>query len=109
MATNIYQPALGNQCKFVMPASCVHCRYNSATGVATIPSGGAGQYYLSTYLLVDDGETAQIQMMVNDNDVVCTAAGDQNTSGASDLSTATCSGVAQLEDGEFAHGTRDTA
>lgn len=79
----------------------VCCRYNNVTGIATIPPGGAGQYYISTYLQVAAGEAALIDIVVNNDDVFCSAAGDQNNNGVSDLSTAACSGVAQLEAGKL--------
>ncbi len=82
-----------------LPCHSVHYSYNTVAGVVTIPPGGAGQYYFSTYLQVAQSETAQFRMFVNGNDVICAAAGDQNSSGTLDMSTAACSGVVELQEG----------
>ena len=41
-------------------------RYDSTTGIFTVPSGGAGLYYFSTYLGVSVSEYALFDMVVND-------------------------------------------
>ena len=56
----------------------------------TVPPGGDGLYYFSTFLLIDPGEFGSFKMIVN-SVVVCTAYGDQ--SAGSDTTQATCSAV----------------
>ena len=56
------------------------CSYDNTTGIFTVPSGGDGVYYFSTFLLVSPGEGGRFEMRLNDN-VVCTAFGDQDYSG----------------------------
>ncbi len=75
-----------------------HSRYNGNTGIFTVPPGGAGLFYLSTYLLVDDGEKGVFDMLVNGNKV-CTAYADHNDGGDWDYAQAACSGLAWLKEG----------
>ena len=56
-------------------------RYDSSTGVFTVPPGGDGVYYFSVYLLVPDGESAFIDMMLN-GEVICSTYPDNNNAGA---------------------------
>ena len=74
-------------------------RYNSFTGAFTVPTGGDGLYYFSTYLLVNYGEAARFNIRVNGANL-CTAFGDANNNGG-DVQQATCSGLAQLSEGTF--------
>ena len=48
-----------------------HCSYDNSTGVFTVPPGGDGLYYFSTYLLVIEGESGSFEIVVNDV-VFCT-------------------------------------
>ena len=73
-------------------------RYDSSTGTFTVPSGGDGMYYFSTYLLVDDGEVGRFSIRVN-GEILCTALGDLNANGGNDYPQATCSGLTQLAEG----------
>ena len=65
----------------------------------TVPSGGDGLYYFSTYLLVDVGELASFNMVVNDDVTICTAQGDHSASEVDDYPQAECSAMAQLNAG----------
>ena len=65
-----------------------------------MPPGGAGTYYFSTYLRVDKGEKAEFRIMAN-GDMVCKAIGEHRYDGAGDTALAACSGLAQLQDGEY--------
>ena len=73
------------------------CSYNNSTGVFTVPPGGDGLYYFSTYVLVDCGEDAEFNIMVNDM-IVCTVYGDDV--GGSDEAQASCSAVADVIEGK---------
>ena len=73
--------------------------YNAGTGVFTVPSSGDGWFFFSIYMSVDYGEFAHLEIEVND-DVMCTAQGDNNESGASDAPQATCSAVVYLAEGK---------
>ena len=73
--------------------------YDSTTGVFTVPPGGDGVYYFSTYLLVDDGEYAYIDIRLND-DVICSTLPDHNHNAASDLAPGSCSAVVDVMDGD---------
>ena len=57
-----------------------------------MPPGGDGVYYFSTYLLVDDGESAYFDMTLND-DVICSTFPDHNSNGAGDFAPGSCSAV----------------
>ena len=48
--------------------------------VFTVPSGGDGVYYFSTYLLVDPSEYGRFDMRLND-DVICTTYPDHFNNG----------------------------
>ena len=78
---------------------CFSCSYDSSTGVFTVPNGGDGLYYFSTYLLVASGHYAHFNMVVNDV-IVCTAYGDENSNSGADLPQATCSAVVEVSQGE---------
>ncbi len=73
-------------------------RYDPRTGVFTVQPGGDGLYYFSTYLRVDDGEFGVFNIRVN-GEILCSAFGDNDNSGAVDYPQATCSGLAQLGQG----------
>ncbi len=78
---------------------CSICRYNTLTGIFTVPTGGAGLYYFSSYFLVDVGEYATFSMF-NGNQELCRAHENKKNSGA-DYAQAGCSGMAELPDGKF--------
>lgn len=73
-------------------------RYDPSTGVLTVPPGGDGLYYFSTYVLVDYGEAAAFNIRVNGANL-CTAYGDNDNNGASDHPQGACGGLAQLIEG----------
>ena len=87
-------------CVFQQDSACViytFHRYNSATGAFTVPPGGDGLYYFSTYLLTYFGEYGLFTIRVNGANL-CTAFGDNSYNG-DDVQQATCSGLAQLSEG----------
>ena len=65
----------------------------------TVPPGGDGVYYFSTYVLVDDGESGRFDMMLND-DVICTTWPDHNNNGANDVVPGSCSAVVDVVAGK---------
>ena len=64
----------------------------------TVPPGGDGVYYFSTFLLVSPGEWGRFEMRLNGN-VVCTAFGDQNNDGV-DYSQGGCGAVLSVVEGK---------
>ena len=76
------------------------CSYDSSTGVFTVPSGGDGLYYFSTYLAVFNGELGSFNVVVNNDNIICTAYGDHDILG-DDYPQAACSAMAQLAEGHF--------
>lgn len=76
------------------------CRYDPQTGKFTVPPGGAGLYYFSTYLLIGNGEYGRFIIRVNEN-ILCTAIGDESSNAGNDVPQATCSALTQLEEGKF--------
>ena len=66
----------------------------------TVPPGGEGLYYFSTYFLAQSGEVAAFNMVVNDV-IVCTAYGDEDTNSGTDSPQATCSAVVDVVEGKF--------
>ena len=72
-------------------------RYDSTTGTFTVPPGGAGFYYLSTFLLVHDEETAYFDIEFN-GEVVCGAFAQQ-ISTITDEITTSCSAIVDANEG----------
>ena len=66
-------------------------RYNSATGTFTVPPGGDGYYYFSTYLTVFYEEYGRFDLQVN-GEILCSAHADQQDT-PNDPGQAACSGV----------------
>ena len=64
----------------------------------TVPSGGDGLYYFSTYLLVQGGQLGYFNIVVNDV-IVCSAYGDENSNSGSDSPQAMCSAVVYVAEG----------
>ena len=82
-------------------AGCKHLsfRYNPDTGIFTVPPGGEGLYYFSTFFSVDAAEYAQFEVVANGNPI-CRAFGDASENGgAADFPQAACSGLAYLVGG----------
>ena len=65
----------------------------------TVPPGGDGLYYFSTYLLISAGEYGIFNMVVNDV-IICSAYGDENSNSGSDVPQATCSAVVDVAEGK---------
>ena len=63
----------------------------------TVPPGGSGLYYFSTYLLVYGGEYGVFNIVVNDV-IVCTAYRDSDTE--SEWAQSTCSAVMDVAEGK---------
>ena len=61
----------------------------------TVPPGGDGVYYFSTYMLGDDGEYGRFDMVLND-DVICSTILDHDDSGTSDCAPGSCSAVVHV-------------
>ena len=78
-----------NNCQIFIP------RYDSNTGVFTVPHGGDGVYYFSVYVLVEDGEGGIFDMRLND-DVICTTFPDHSFSGDLDFASGSCSAVVNV-------------
>ena len=72
-------------------------RYDSTTGTFTVPPGGDGFYYLSTYLVVDDGENGRFDIQLNE-ETICTAFADQIDTVNNDENTS-CHAVAYITEG----------
>ena len=51
---------------------CEIFRYDSTTGTFTVPPGGDGYYYFSTYLYVVQGESGSFDIIIN-GEILCTA------------------------------------
>ena len=71
--------------------------YDSITGLFTVPSGGYGIYYFSTYLLVQYIESGRFDMRLND-DVICSTQPDYTTAGT-DYAAGSCSAVVDVATG----------
>ena len=65
----------------------------------TVPPGGNGVYYFSTYLLIQDGEYGRFDMVLND-DVICSTYADHATSGATDYASGSCSVIMNVVTGK---------
>ena len=64
-----------------------------------MPPGGDGIYYFSTYMLVQLGETARFDMVLN-GDVICTTFPDHDFSGSNDHASGSCSAIVDAVAGE---------
>ena len=73
--------------------------YDSTTGVFTVPLGGDGMYFFSTYMLVDVGEIGLFEFMLNDY-VICSTLPDHDNSGANDFTPGSCSAIVNIVAGE---------
>ena len=72
--------------------------YRSSTGTFTVPFGGDGYYYFSTYLLVQDGEVGRFDIRFN-GEMVCYAHATQ-TGTTTDEITTSCSAVVYGTEGK---------
>ncbi len=73
-------------------------RYDTSSGIFTVPQGGEGLYYFSTYLLLENGESGCFDIRVN-GVVLCSTCGDEDANTGDDNSQATCSGITHLQEG----------
>ena len=73
-------------------------RYDSTTGTFTVPSGGDGFYYFSTYLVGDSQEDPFFEIQIN-GETMCTALGDVSQSDNGDYSHMSCSAIGLVVEG----------
>ena len=76
----------------------VFCRYNSTTGMFTVPPGGDGMYFIYQFMTGDWGEYALFEIRIN-NVRMCSAHADLDVNGGSDRPSASCGVVASLNAG----------
>ena len=69
--------------------------YDSTTGTFTVPPGGDGYYYFSTYLSVEEDEYASFNMEIN-GELLCTAETSVSTGY---YGPAVCSGANYIMEG----------
>ena len=65
----------------------------------TVPLGGNGVYYLSTYVSVSPGEAARFDMRLNDV-VICSIYPDHSESAETDVAPGSCSAVVDVIAGD---------
>ena len=70
-------------------------RYDYSTGTFTLPPGGEGYYYFSTYILVPPGEWADFLMLLN-GETHCNAVANHS---GTDNGPAVCGGACYLREG----------
>ena len=76
-------------------------RYDSTTGTFTVPSGGDGYYYLTTYLLVQDGELARFDIRFN-GEMMCYAHAEQIGTTTDEITTS-CSAIVYGTEGKMSN------
>ena len=84
-----------------MSVSCnlyIIYRYDSVTGIFTVPSGGDGFYYLSLFLVVINPKLAYFDVNVN-GETVCTAFAEQTDTPDNDGPTS-CNALSYLTEGK---------
>ena len=72
--------------------------YDNTTGVFTVPPGGDGVYYFSTFLLAFYGKAASFRIRVNEDDM-CAAWPYQNRHDT-EYDSASCSAIVDVVAGE---------
>ena len=75
-------------------------RYDSTTGIFTVPPGGDGYYYFSVYFRVDGDISAAFEIEVN-GELLCTAYSDLSESPNSDSQVMSCGGTAYTVEGIY--------
>ena len=75
-------------------------RYDSTTGTFTVPSDGDGFYYFSVYLSTVSGESAYFDLEIN-GESLCSAVGELTQISSGDEIVASCSGIAQVVEGNM--------
>ena len=72
-------------------------RYDSTTGMFTVPPGGDGFYYFSVFFFVQNGEEGYFDIQINE-EVLCTAQTDQ-TDTPNNEGQAVCSAATYATEG----------
>ena len=73
-------------------------RYDSESGTFTVPPGGDGYYYFSTYLVVNHLEYGAFDIVIN-GERLCTAYTEQQVTYQFDPGQAACSGAVYVTEG----------
>ena len=73
-------------------------RYDSSTGTFTVPPGGDGFYYFSSFLTAHGDESGTFDVELN-GELTCTVYNDFTESPSSDYEITTCNGVAYAVEG----------
>ena len=76
-------------------------RYDSSTGTFTVPPGGDGYYYLTTYLTIQDGEYGAFDIRFN-GEMVCLALATQIGTTTDEITTS-CSAVVYGTEGKMSN------
>ena len=74
-------------------------RYDSTTGVFTVPPGGNGFYYFTVYVTTYTSEDAILDLEIN-GQVLCSITADLDEVADGDGWGISCSGVAQVMEGK---------
>ena len=74
-------------------------RYDSSSGLFTVPSGGDGFYYFSVFLNVDGDEYGYFDVEIN-GQLMCTVCGDLTISPDTDYEATSCSGIVYAVEGK---------
>ena len=75
-------------------------RYDNSTGTFTVPPGGDGFYYFSTYFLAREGQYSGFDLVLNGDTLLCTAYADQRNSTNNDGPTS-CNAIADAVAGDY--------
>ena len=75
-------------------------RYDSTTGIFTVPPGGDGFYYFTIFLLTFSAEFAYFNLKIN-SQVLCSTKIDLDQAASGDVEGISCSGVAQVMEGKW--------
>ena len=75
-------------------------RYDSGTGTFTVPPGGEGFYYFSSYMRVYGDESAEFDIEIN-GARICSVTADLTDSPIGDREITSCSGATYLLEGYY--------
>ena len=75
-------------------------RYDSTTGTFTVPPGGDGYYYFSTYMRVAGGEVVNFDVEL-DGELICSVTADIQDSSSGDREITSCSGATYAFEGSI--------
>ena len=81
-------------------ASLLFYRYDSTTGIFTVPPGGDGLYYFFLYLTTISTEFAYFDITVN-SEILCLAIADLSQANSGDVWGTSCSGITEVMEGKF--------